>query len=241
MTTRSGGVSSGAYASLNLGLSVGDDAGAVATNRGLLAATFGVPLERIMRLDQVHGATVRVAGVDPIGSVGDAVIGDDPSWLLAVSAADCLPVLLADAESGAVGAAHAGWRGAVAGVVPAVVEAMRSRYGSRAAALEVWFGAAIRGDRYQVGPEVAAAFERVDAPATAVWPDPGVPGRYRVDVPSLVRAQLERLGVPSGSIHDAGACTAGDDRWYSHRRDGGVTGRHWALVRAVAPGYDGGA
>jgi polyphenol oxidase len=240
MTTRAGGVSAGPFASLNLGLSVGDDPLAVAANRERVAATFGVPLARIMRLDQVHGTVVRVAGVDPVGSEGDAVVSDDPTWLLAVSAADCLPVVLHDPDSGAVAAAHAGWRGAVAGVLPAVVRTLRERYGTEPGALRVWFGAAIRGARYQVGPEVADAFERAEAPADAVWPDPGVPGRFRADVASLVRAQLERAGVRAANLHDSGACTASEGRWFSHRRDAGTTGRHWALVRA-APGYPIGA
>lgn len=237
MTSRVGGVSVGPYASLNLGLSVGDDPAAVAVNRARVASRFGVPLERVMRLDQVHGAVVRVAGVDPVGSEGDALISDDPSWLLAVSAADCLPVLVHDPKSGAVGAAHAGWRGAVAGVVPALVAALAERYGSDPARLHAWFGASIRGPSYQVGSEVAEAFERAGAPVAALRPDPLEAGRFRADVALLVRAQLERAGVPSAHIADSEIDTAGAARWYSHRRDRGVTGRHWALIRAAPAGY----
>ena len=234
MTLRAGGVSRGPYASLNLGLSVGDDADAVVANRSRVARHFGVAYERVMRLDQVHGAEVRVAGVDPIGADGDAIVSDDPDWLLAVSAADCLPVLMHDPHSGAVAAVHAGWRGAVAGVASAAVAALRARYGSRSDDLVVWFGAAIRGERYQVGPEVAQAFARAGAPAHAVRPDPAEPGRFRADVATLVRAQLVRAGVRPQQVHDAGVCTSGDPRCFSHRRDAGLTGRHWAVIRAVA-------
>lgn len=234
MTLRSGGVSSGPYASLNLGLSVGDDPRAVASNRARVAQHFGVSLERVMRLDQVHGAVVRVAGEDPIGAEGDAIVSDDPAWLLAVSAADCLPVLVFDPGTGAVAAVHAGWRGAVAGVAMATIRVLRDRFGSRPADLRVWFGAAIRGARYQVGPEVADAFVEAGAPAAALWPDPEMPERFRADVAGLVRAQLLGLGVPAVHLFDAGVCTSADPRCYSHRRDAGKTGRHWAVIRAPA-------
>ncbi len=233
MTLRGGGVSRGPYATLNLGLSVGDEPAAVAVNRERVAAHFGLPIERVMRLDQVHGKRVRVAGLDPIGSEGDALIGDDPEWLLVVSAADCLPVLVHDPVAGAVAAIHAGWRGAVAGVVPAALNALGERYGSDPGRVNVWFGAAIRAARYQVGPEVAEAFRRADAPSAALSPDPLAPGRYRADVPTLVRAQLERGGVPGVRIFDSGVCTSADPRCYSHRRDAGRSGRHWAVIRAV--------
>ncbi len=235
MTLRSGGVSRGPYASLNLGLSVGDDTDAVATNRSLVARHFGVDASRVMRLDQVHGAVVRVAGVDPIGADGDAIVADDPGWLLAVSAADCLPVLMHDPRSGAVAAVHAGWRGAVAGVASAAVAALRARYGTRSGDLVVWFGAAIRGERYQVGPEVAQAFAQAGAPEHAVRPDPGHSGRFRADVATLVRAQLLRAGVRPEQVHDSGVCTSADPRCFSHRRDAGLTGRHWAVIRAAVP------
>jgi len=236
MTLRAGGVSRAPYSTLNLGLSVGDDPEAVVANRARVARHFGVAYERVMRLDQVHGAEVRVAGVDSIGADGDAIVSDDPGWLLAVSAADCLPVLMHDPRSGAVAAVHAGWRGAVAGVAVAAVAALGAGYGSRSGDLVVWFGAAIRGERYQVGPEVAEAFERAGAPEHAVWPDPGQPGRFRADVAALVRTQLVRAGVRPERVHDAGVCTSADPRCFSHRRDAGRTGRHWAVIRAAVPG-----
>jgi len=237
MTLRAGGVSREPFDSLNLGASVGDDAAAVATNRARVAATFGVELAQVMRLDQVHGSTVRVAGLDPIGAEGDAIISDDPDWLLAVSAADCLPVLLHDPRSGAVAAVHAGWRGAVAGVVIATIAAMERHYQTRPHDLLAWFGAGIRGPSYQVGAEVADAFAAAGAPAGAVVTDPSAAGRFRADVAALVRAQLERAGVQPYAIHDAAIDTFSDERCYSHRRDAGRTGRHWALVRAAPPGY----
>jgi polyphenol oxidase len=220
MGLRAGGVSRGPFATLNLGLGVGDDPAAVAVNRARFASHFGLTLERVMRLDQVHGATVRVAGPDAVGRQGDAVISDDPAWLH-------------DPVRGAVAAVHAGWRGAVAGIAAATVTALRECYGCRPSDLVAWFGAAIRGPRYQVGAEVAEAFVRAGTPPEALWTDVGSPGRYRADVPALVRAQLLRLGLRAAHVFDSGVCTSGDPRCYSHRRDAGRTGRHWAVIRAA--------
>jgi polyphenol oxidase len=236
VTLRDGGVSRAPFDSLNLGASVGDDPVAVTENRRRVARHFGVEHRRVMRADQVHGAVVLVAGEDALGREGDALVSDDPAWLLAVGAADCLPVLVHDTRRGAVGAVHAGWRGAVAGVAVAAIAEMASRYGSHAGELDVWFGPAIRGACYQVGPEVIEAVVAAGGAAEAWWPDPTAPDRFRLDVPALVRAQLEGEGVPPARIADSGVCTHCDPRCYSHRRDRGRTGRHWAVIRAA--GHD---
>lgn len=229
---RAGGVSVGPYAALNLGASVGDAATAVAENRRRVRAAFGVPEERWMTASQVHGARVLVAGRDPVGAEADALVTDDPAWALAISAADCLPVLLLDARTGAVGAAHAGWRGAVAGVVAATLEAMAARFGTAPGDLRAWLGPAIQGACYQVGPEVVEAARAAGAPEHAVHPDPGVIGRWRFDVPAMVRAQLIAAGVPEAGVAVSTTCThCATDRCFSHRRDAGRTGRHWAVVR----------
>ncbi|MFN2323083.1 MAG: peptidoglycan editing factor PgeF [Trueperaceae bacterium] len=231
---RSGGVSAAPYASLNLGASVGDAAPAVAENRRRVRAAFGVPEARWMTARQVHGAQVLVAGRDPAGAEGDALVADDPAWALAISAADCLPVLLLDARTGAVGAAHAGWRGAVAGVVGATLEVMATRFGTAASDVRAWLGPAIQGACYQVGPEVVDAAIAAGAPEDAVHPDPGVAGRWRFDVPALVRAQLIAAGVPAGAVAVSATCThCAADRCFSHRRDAGRTGRHWAVLRPL--------
>ncbi len=229
---RSGGVSVGPYTSLNLGASVGDSPAAVSENRRRVRAAFGVAEGRWMTASQVHGARVRVAGRDPAGGEADALVTDDPSWVLAISAADCLPVLLLDARSGAVGAAHAGWRGAVAGVVGATLEAMALHYGTAANDVRAWLGPAIQGACYQVGPEVVDAAVAAGAPGGVVWRDPSTADRWRFDVPGFVRAQLLAAGVPADAVAASTTCThCAADRCYSHRRDAGRTGRHWAVVR----------
>lgn len=229
---RAGGVSGGPYASLNLGASVGDAAAAVAENRRRVRAAFGVPDARWMTASQVHGANVLVAGRDPSGDEADALVADDPAWALAISAADCLPVLLFDARTGAVGAAHAGWRGAIAGVVGATLEQMARRFGTAATDVRVWLGPAIQGACYQVGPEVVEAARAAGAPDDVAWTDPTAADRWRFDVPGFVRAQLLALGVPAGAVAASRTCThCAADRCFSHRRDAGRTGRHWAVIR----------
>lgn len=234
LSPRAGGVSQGPYASLNLGWSVGDDPEAVLENRRRLAAAFGFELDRVARMDQVHGSQVRLAGRDHAGQDGDAIVSDDPTWLLVVSAADCLPLLLLDRRRGAVAAAHAGWRGTVGGVVPAVIESMATHFGSDPADLSAWLGPSIRGRNYQVGPEVVEAADQAGAPADAVWPDPTVPGRWRLDVATVVRHQLLGAGLAPESVEVSPTCTfEAAERCFSHRRDRGLTGRHWAVIRAA--------
>lgn len=231
---RAGGVSQGPYASLNLGWSVGDDPEAVLENRRRLASAFGFELDRVARMDQVHGTQVRVAGHDHAGNDGDAIVSDDPGWLLVVSAADCLPLLLLDRRRGAVGLAHAGWRGTVGGVVTALIDAMHRHYGSDPADLSAWLGPSIRGRNYQVGPEVVEAAFAAGAPDEAVWVDPDVAGRWRLDVATLVRAQLLGAGLDAAAVEVSPTCTfETPDRCFSHRRDHGSTGRHWAVIRAA--------
>lgn len=230
---RAGGVSRGPFASLNLGASVGDDPAAVAENRRRLASWCGVSTDRIMFASQVHGSGVLVAGRDEAGAEGDAVVTDDPTWCLAVSAADCLPVLLFDRRTGAVGAAHAGWRGAVAGVVGATLEALERAYATSASDVEAWLGPAIQGRCYQVGPEVIDAVHASGAADHVAWPDPDAPDRWRLDLPALVRDQLVSAGVAAAAVSASTTCThCATDRCFSHRREAGRTGRHWAVLRA---------
>jgi len=231
---RGGGVSRPPWDSLNLGASVGDDPAAVLENRHRVARAFGMRLDGVARIDQVHGARVHEAAAGITAREGDALISDDPRWLLAVSAADCLPVILVDVRRGCVAAVHAGWRGVAAGVAAAAVRALGRRYGSDPGDLRAWLGPAIQGPCYQVGPEVVDAVRADPAvPAAVAWPDPGAAGRWRLDVPGAVRAQLEAVGVAPAAIAASATCThCAADRCFSHRRDAGRSGRHWALVRA---------
>ena len=219
-STRLGGVSGGAYAGLNLGDHVGDSPAAVAANRRLIAAALpAAPLW----LRQVHGTRVALAEGADVGVEADACVARTPGRVLAVMHADCLPVLLCDAEGSVVAVAHAGWRGLAAGVLEQTVAAMAvSPDGVRA-----WLGVAISQAAFEVGEEVRAAFLDSDAGAAAAFA-PASPGKWRCDLYALARRRLAAVGVPR--VFGGGLCTYGDaGRFYSYRRDG-VTGRLATLI-----------
>lgn len=236
-TTRAGGVSEAPFGTLNLGASVGDDPDAVAMNRARVLTAFGVDLDRFAFAHQVHGTRVVTAveaGGEQAGVVqADVIVTNDVEWTLAVSMADCLPLLLHDPEVGAVAAVHAGWRGVVRGVVNEAVTALVERYGARPDRLRAAIGPHIHQDAYQVGLDVAGAFALAGFSSDVVRVDEAQEERYLVSLERAVRRDLQQAGVPEGSVVAGGWCTARDaSRFYSHRRDAGRTGRHWALVRA---------
>lgn len=235
-TTRRGGVSRGPYASLNLGLSVGDAREAVEENRRRALRAFGADPDRTARVSQVHGAAVAEARQATPDLEADALVSDDPGWTLAISMADCVPVLLVDPTRGAVAGAHAGWRGLAAGALGATVAALRERYGSPPGELWAAIGPHVSAPRYQVGPEVAEALRAAGLSDDHARPDPAEAGRFRLSLGGAASEALVRAGVPAERVLDGGWCTASEpERFYSHRRDGGRTGRHWALLRAPWP------
>jgi YfiH family protein len=226
-TTRGGGISQGAYASLNLGDHVGDDPAAVAANRRLLREAARLPAEPSW-LRQVHGTAVVDLDALPALRPGsppqaDAAIARAAGRICAILTADCVPVLFAAADGSAVGAAHAGWRGLAAGVLAATVRALAVEPG----ALLAWIGPCIGAAAYEVGPEVRAALLAADPGAVGAFEDTR-PGHWRADLPQLARRHLGRLGIRS--IHGGGDCTHRDaGRFFSHRRDG-QTGRQATLI-----------
>ena len=236
MTTRSGGVSRPPYATMNVGMAVGDDAGAVSANRALLGeATGAAPVF----LRQVHGTrVVRVGSADAAPGApvheADAVITSEAAVACVVQAADCLPVLLAAPDGRAVAAAHAGWRGLSAGVVEAAIDSICHAGQCAPGDVVAWLGACIGPDAFEVGEDVLIAFGA----------DPGHPGaragrfkaiggaKWHADLPGLARDRLEAAGV--GRIGGGAWCTVTDaSRFFSYRRDG-VTGRMAAAVWIVA-------
>lgn len=228
-TLRSGGVSTGPYASLNLGLSSGDEPSRVEANRDRLLAALGVSREDVCAFHQVHGTRVLDGSPSWFTERADAATSAVPGRLLVVSVADCLPLLFFDRASGAVAAAHCGWRGTLAGLARMVVAHMRARYGSRPDDLTVAVGPGIQGACYQVGGEVARAYRQAGFPAGLARPD--AEGRYRLDLVAANRWLLEREGVPPERVWSADVCTHCDpERFFSHRRDRGITGRHWAFI-----------
>jgi len=221
VTTRSGGVSVGPYASLNLGDHVGDEPVAVAENRARLVHALALPAEPGW-LKQVHGTCVLDAALAD-GREADAGFATGPGVVCAVLTADCLPVLFCDRHGTHVAAAHAGWRGLAAGMLERTVEALGVPPGDVLA----WLGPAIGPEAFEVGEEVRAEFLRHDARAAEAF-RPSPEGRWLADLYALARLRLQRQGVTA--IHGGGLCTFRDAaRFYSYRRDG-VTGRMASLV-----------
>jgi len=222
VTTRSGGVSSGPYATLNLSLSVGDDPGCVLANRRRLAAGFGASPEDFVFTRQIHGAGVRVVGAADRGSGAfclddaiadaDALVTGTPGLVLAILTADCVPIVLHDPAARVLACVHAGWRGTVAGVSAAAVAAMRA-LGSRPADVIAGIGPAIAAARYQVGPDVHQAVTQAFGPAATAFirphahPDahpgsaPDSPDRWLLDLWAANRHALVEAGVPAAQIH----------------------------------------
>jgi polyphenol oxidase len=221
---RSGGVSTGPYASLNLGLRVGDDPAAVAANRAALAAACGAAAADLAWMRQVHGAEVCYLGAgiaEPPGPV-DAIFTDLPGRPLCVQVADCVPVLVADPVARLVGAAHAGREGLVAGVVPALVNAMTAA-GASPASMRALTGPSICGGCYEVPAELQARVSAAVPEARCKTLD-GTPG---LDIAAGVRAQLRAAGV--GWFRSVPRCTKESDDLYSYRRDG-TTGRSVGVI-----------
>ncbi|MCD7437627.1 peptidoglycan editing factor PgeF [Streptomyces lincolnensis] len=219
-TDRWGGVSAVPYEELNLGGAVGDDPDAVRTNRELAAKSLGLDPDRVVWMNQVHGADVAVVtapwGDRPVPEV-DATVTAERGLALAVLTADCTPVLLADPVAGIAGAAHAGRPGMVAGVVPAAVRAM-IELGAEPSRIVARTGPAVCGRCYEV-PETMRAEVAAVEPAAHAETSWGTPA---VDVTAAVHTQLQRLGVRDRKRSPA--CTLESEDHFSYRRDR-TTGR----------------
>jgi polyphenol oxidase len=239
---RTGGSSAGPHQSLNLGLRVGDDLRRVLSNRRRVATVLGLAGLPWALARQVHSATVLRVGraalgqgppeaKPPVGE-GDGLVTAEPGLVLVVLTADCAPVLLADPAAGVVGAVHAGWRGLAAGVVEAGVAALTA-LGADPAATVALVGPAVGACCYEVGADVRAAVGDRYPAAPATTRD----GRPSLDPAAAAAEALAGAGV--GEVRVAGECTYDlDERFFSHRRDRGVTGRQAGLI-ALVPGGPG--
>ncbi len=233
MSLREGGVSEGIFASLNLGVAVGDDPETVLENRARFAAALGA---QPVWLRQVHG--VHVLHLTPDTCVdetaADAAWTDETGLACTVQAADCLPVLFALNDGRAVAAAHAGWRGLAAGVLEATVAALCRGAGAQPAEVQAWLGPCIGPRQFEVGADVLRAFgqdRRVDMPRFVRRERPDGATRWLADLQGLAQDRLAAAGV--GAITVTPACTAEDaSAFFSFRRDG-VTGRMAAAIWRV--------
>jgi polyphenol oxidase len=217
--TRAGGVSQGIYASLNGGVGSNDERAHVAENRARMAAALGVAPAALMTPYQIHSADVVVAetpwdaGARPRA---DAVVTRVPGLAIAVSTADCGPVLLADPTARVIGAAHAGWRGALAGVTDAAIAAME-RLGAERARIVAAIGPMIRQPNYEVGGELVDKFRAADAANHRFFQPAARPGHAMFDLAGYVAARLAAAGI--AGVEDLGRCTyAEPELFYSFRR-----------------------
>jgi YfiH family protein len=217
--TRQGGVSDGMYASLNGGLGSSDDAGHVGENRRRMAEHLGVAVESFLSVRQTHSADVAVVErAWPVEArpQADAMVTRAHGIALGITTADCGPVLFADPHAGVVGAAHAGWRGALGGVLEATVAAMEKLGAARERIVAV-LGPTIGGGAYEVGPEFAATFRAADAANERFFRPGEREGRHMFDLPSYIVARLAAAGL--GEVEDTNLCTYTDEeRFYSFRR-----------------------
>jgi YfiH family protein len=216
--TREGGVSEGLYASLNAGVGSSDDPAKVAENRARMARAVGVAPERFLTAYQIHSPEVVVAE-EPWQSEtrprADAIVTRMPGLAIGVSTADCGPVLFADPHARVIGAAHAGWRGALAGVLEAAIGGME-KLGAERGRIVAAMGPMISQDNYEVGEDLVAQFTGTD-PANARFFRRGRPGRAQFDLPGYIAARLASAGIDN--VENLGHCTYADpQRFYSFRR-----------------------
>jgi len=217
--TRRGGVSGGVYASLNGGVGSRDAPEAVDENRARMAARLGLPPDRLVVPYQIHSAEVATISAPWAADARprcDALVTATPGLALGVTGADCAMILLVDPEARVVGAAHAGWKGALAGVVEATVAAM-ARLGAAPARIRAALGPCIAQPSYEVGPEFVAAFAAADAGSARFFVESVNEGRSMFDLHGYIGARAARAGV--GAFEDSGLDTYADEaRFFSYRR-----------------------
>ena len=233
-TTRAGGISKAPFDSLNLGRYVNDEVAAVTENRARVVALL--PAEPVW-LKQVHGTRVWDADLAHAEGIieADAVVTTKMNTVLTVMAADCLPVLISSPDGRVIGAAHAGWRGLLGGVLENTVDAMQAKAGqSDADQFLAWFGPAIGPKVFEVGEEVRDAFHEhaqkyaLPSPAEAFIAIDNKPGKYWANLYELARQRLLSKGLTH--IYGGEFCTVSDQTdFFSHRRDG-LSGRFAAFI-----------
>ncbi len=215
--TREGGVSSGIYAALNAGVGSNDNQDHVAENRRRMAEHVGVAPERFLTLYQTHSPDVLVADRPWPGPrpKGDALVTKTPGIALGVSTADCGPVLFVDPEARVIGGAHAGWKGALTGVLESTIAAMEKLGASRGGIIAA-IGPLIRQESYEVGNEFVARFIEADADNAMFFIPSTREGHAMFDLGGFIRRRLEAAGILM--IDDLGLDTYADERFFSYRR-----------------------
>jgi hypothetical protein len=217
--TRGGGVSEGLYATLNGGIGSKDAPERVGENRARMATAVGVAPERLLSLYQIHSPDVVVATAPWTRETrprADAVVTRMPGLALGISTADCGPVLFADPQADVIGAAHAGWRGALTGVLEATITAMET-LGAKRKRMVVALGPMIRQPNYEVGPEFVDRFIAADLDNRRFFASSARDDHAMFDLGGYISARLARAGV--AQVEDLGLCTCADPaQFYSYRR-----------------------
>ena len=216
--TRDGGVSGGMYESLNGGIGSNDDPAHVAENRRRMAEQIGVAPEHFLSVHQTHSADVIVATgpwQGPSRPLADAIVTRIEGLAIGATAADCGPILLVDPSARVIGAAHAGWKGALTGIVEATVEAME-KLGAERSGIVAAIGPLIRQHSYEVGSEFVERFVEADAEHAVFFLPSTREGHAMFDLTGFIRTRLENAGVLM--IDDIGVDTYSDDRFFSYRR-----------------------
>ncbi|MBN9582978.1 MAG: peptidoglycan editing factor PgeF [Afipia sp.] len=216
--TRAGGVSDDIYASLNGGLGSNDDPARIRENRRRMAAHLRVAPQRFLSTYQIHSPDVAVVTSpwsDAERPRADAMVTNVPGLALGISTADCGPVLFADAKARVIGGAHAGWKGALGGVLEATIAAMET-LGAARANIVAAIGPLIRQPSYEVGSEFVARFTEAEADNARFFAPSARAGHAMFDLAGFIRHRLERTGI--ATIDDIGIDTYADERLFSYRR-----------------------
>ena len=217
--TREGGVSNGLYASLNGGVGSDDLPSSVTENRARMAMALSVVPGRLITAYQIHSPEVVVVETpwsDSERPRADGIVTGVPGLAIGISTADCGPVLFADGEARIIGAAHAGWRGALTGVLEATITAME-KLGAKRARVVAALGPTIRQPNYEVGTDLVDRFLTADRDNTRFFVPAGRAGHAQFDLPGYITSRLKRAGV--SKVEDLGHCTYGDPaRFFSYRR-----------------------
>jgi polyphenol oxidase len=217
--TREGGVSAGLYESLNGGVGSHDSAAHVAENRARMAASLGITPERLLTAYQVHSPKVIVAETAWASDArprADAIVTRMPELAIGVTTADCGPILFAEPRARVIGAAHAGWRGALSGVAEATIAAME-QLGATRSQIRAALGPMIRQRNYEVGSDLIDRFTAEDPASGPFFAPASRPGHAQFDLGGYITARLRRAGI--GHLEDLGLCTYADAAlFYSYRR-----------------------
>jgi YfiH family protein len=234
-STRHGGVSLPPAGVLNLGFVPWDDCSSVEENRFRFLAALRIQPECLATVAQNHSAEFHIINTSAHQwnprTKGDALLTARRHVALAIQVADCFPVLLADARTGSIAAVHAGWRGALARILGRTLEGMKQHFGTDPRDVLAALGPGIRSCCFEVGPEVASAFDAEYPGAELNRPHPDHRGKYLLDLSRSLHIQLAEAGVPGANVSDAEACTrCHQEEFFSFRAEGARAGRLMAVI-----------